>query len=41
MEKYSKAMADKDEAMMNEVLHDDYTFTLHKSGMVLKKEFIF
>ena len=31
-------MADKDEAMMNEILHDDYTFTLHKSGMVLKKD---
>ena len=30
MEKYNKAMADKDEAMMNEILHDDYTFTLHK-----------
>ena len=38
MEKYNKAMADKDEAMMNEILHDDYTFTLHKSGMVLKKD---
>lgn len=38
LEKYNKAMADKDEAMMNEILHDDYTFTLHKSGTVLKKD---
>jgi hypothetical protein len=28
----------KDEAGMNEVLHDDYTFTMHASGNVLNKQ---
>ena len=30
-------MDNKDEAAMNEVLHDDYAFLMHKSGNVLKK----
>ena len=37
LEKYSAAMANKDEAAMNELLHDDFKFTMHKSGNTLKK----
>ena len=37
LEKYSAAMANKDEAVMNELLHDDFKFTMHKSGNALKK----
>ena len=36
--KYNKAMEDKDEAALRDVIHDDYTFTMHKSGTVLKKD---
>jgi len=36
--KYNKAFDDKNESAMNEVLHDDYTFVMHKSGNVLKKQ---
>ncbi len=32
LEKYSAAIANKDEATMNELLHDDFKFTMHKSG---------
>jgi len=35
--KYNQAMNNKDETAMNEILHDDYTFVMHKSGNVLKK----
>jgi hypothetical protein len=35
--KYNTAMEAKDEAAMNEILHDDYKFTLHASGNVLGK----
>ena len=35
--KYNSAMDNKDEAAMNEGLHDDYAFLMHKSGNVLKK----
>ena len=35
--KYNQAMDNKDEAAMNEILHDDYSFLMHKSGNVLKK----
>jgi len=31
------AIAAKDEAAMNEVIHDDYKFTMHASGNVLSK----
>ena len=34
LEKYSNAFMNKDEAAMNEVLHDDYKFTMHASGNV-------
>ena len=36
--KYNKAMNDKDEAALRDIIHDDYTFTMHKSGNVLKKD---
>ena len=35
--KYSDAMKNKDEAAMNELLHDDFKFTMHKSGNTLSK----
>ena len=35
--KYNIAMDSKDEAAMNEILHDNFKFTMHKSGNVLKK----
>ena len=37
LEKYSDAMKNKDEASMNELLHDDFKFTMHKSGNTLNK----
>ena len=37
LEKYSAALANKDEAAMNDHLHDDFKFTMHKSGGVLNK----
>ena len=38
LEKYNQVFMNKDEAGMNEVLHDDYTFTMHASGNVLTKQ---
>ena len=35
--KYNGAMEAKDESAMNELLHDDYKFTMHASGNVLGK----
>ena len=37
IEKYSAAMKNRDEAAMNEILHDDFKFTMHKSGNTLGK----
>ena len=37
LEKYSAAIKNKDEAAMNELLHDDFKFTMHKSGNTLGK----
>ena len=37
LKRYTDAIDKKDEAAMNEILHDDYTFVMHKSGNVLKK----
>ena len=37
LDKYSAALKNKDEAVMNELLHDDFKFTMHKSGTVLTK----
>ena len=35
--KYNKVMSEKDEVGMNEILHDDFKFTMHASGKVLSK----
>ena len=37
LEKYSAAIKNKDEAVMKDLLHDDFKFTMHKSGNVLGK----
>ena len=37
IEKYSSAIKNKDEASMNNILHDDFKFTMHKSGNTLGK----
>ena len=37
IKKYSAAMKNRDEAAMNEILHDDFKFTMHKSGNTLSK----
>ena len=37
MERYQKAMKDKNESEMNDILHDDFKFTMHSSGNVLSK----
>ena len=37
LEKYSAALKNKDEAAMNELMHDDFKFTMHKSGNSLSK----
>ena len=37
LEKYTNAIKNKDEATMNELLHDDFKFKMHKSGNVLVK----
>ena len=36
--KKAEYFINKDEAAMNEVLHDDYKFTMHASGNVLSKQ---
>jgi len=36
--KYNEAFINKDEVAMNDVLHDDYKFTMHASGNVLSKQ---
>ena len=37
LEKYISAIKNKDEATLNDLLHDDFKFTMHKSGTVLTK----
>ena len=37
LKKYIDAINKKDETTMNELLHDDFKFTMHKSGSVLTK----
>ena len=37
LKRYTVAIDKKDEATMNELLHDDFKFTMHKSGNVLGK----
>ena len=40
LEKYSSALMNKDEVAINEVLHDDYKFTMYASGNVLSKQML-
>ena len=37
LENYSNAIKNKDETLMNQLLHDDFKFTMHKSGNTLGK----
>ena len=37
LKRYTDAIDKKDEATMNELLHDDFKFTMHKSGKSLGK----
>ena len=37
LKRYTEAINKKDEATMNELLHDDFKFTMHKSGKSLGK----
>jgi hypothetical protein len=37
LEKYAKVFLEKDVAGMEEILHDDFKFTMHASGNVLSK----
>ena len=37
IEKYSGAIKNKDESNMNDLLHDDFKFTMHKSGNTFGK----
>ena len=38
LEKINKALEQKDEASLKDILHDDYKFTMHASGKVLSKD---
>ena len=40
LEKYSSAFMSKDEVVMNEVLHEDYQFTMHASGMFYQSKML-
>ena len=37
LKRYTDAIKNKDEATMNELLHDNFKFTMHKSGNSLGK----
>ena len=37
IERYSSAIKNIDESTMNDLLHDDFKFTMHKSGNTLGK----
>ena len=37
LEKYTNAISNKDESTMNELLHDKFKFTMHKSGNTIGK----
>ena len=37
LKKYTDAITNKDEATMKELLHDDFKFTMHKSGNTIGK----
>ena len=38
LEKMNNAVAQKNEALLKDILHDDYKFTMHASGNVLSKD---
>ena len=38
LEKINKALEQKDEASLQDILHDGYKFTMHSSGNVLSKD---
>ena len=38
LEKMNNAVAQKDETLLKDILHDDYKFTMHASGNVLSKD---
>ena len=37
LKRYTDAIDKKDDATMNELLHDDFKFTMHKSGNTIGK----
>ena len=37
LEKYTNAINNKDESIMNDLLHDEFKFTMHKSGNTIGK----
>ena len=37
LEKFNKAIANSDANLANEIIHDDFKFTMHASGNVLTK----
>ena len=38
LEKWAKAVDDRDISTMSELMHDDYEFTLHSAGRILNKK---
>ena len=38
LEKWAKAVDDRDISTMSELMHDDYEFTLHSAGKILYKK---
>ena len=38
LEKYNRALEQKDESSLKEFLHNDFKFTMHASGNVLSKD---
>ena len=38
LEKWAKAVDDRDISTMGELMHDDYEFTLHSAGKILYKQ---
>ena len=38
LEKWAKAVDDRDIITMSELMHDDYEFTLHSAGKILYKQ---
>ena len=38
LEKWSKAIDERDIDGMSELIHDDYEFTLHSAGKILSKQ---